>query len=150
MPSWIVKLGTLMALAQTISGAQIYIKSTQPAANLYVTHCTVIIEDDLFGCQGSSEPFKKECGSNEGIETKSICKTASVTVDWTTAQLTFTNDDGNTANCTLSSTSQDGHCDTDDPNEYPIESPHASTASGRLTAGAALWGLGTMAAGFLI
>ncbi|PWY74522.1 hypothetical protein BO94DRAFT_549652 [Aspergillus sclerotioniger CBS 115572] len=150
MPSWIIQLGALMALAQTISGAEIYIKSTQPPANLYVTHCSVIIEDELFGCKGSSEPFKRSCGRNKGIETKSICKSATVTVDWTTAQLSFKNSDGNTANCTLNSTSSFGHCNTDNPDEYPIETVHKSAASGGLAASAALLGLGTMAAGLLI
>ncbi|GKZ40472.1 hypothetical protein AbraIFM66951_000236 [Aspergillus brasiliensis] len=142
MPSWIVKLGALVALAHTVAGSQITLRTTTPPANEYVTHCTVILNDELFGCKGSSKPFGKKCGHNRGIETKSICDTSSVTVDWSTAQVTFQDNNGHSANCTLSSTEEGGHCNTDNPDEFPIEHNGAE----KLGAGAALWGLGTMAA----
>ncbi|PYH39237.1 uncharacterized protein BO87DRAFT_372405 [Aspergillus neoniger CBS 115656] len=146
MPSWIVKLGALVALAHTVAGSQISLRTTTPPANEYVTHCTVILDDEFFGCKGSSKPFGKKCGHNRGIQTKSICDTSSVTVDWSTAQVTFQDNNGHSANCTLSSTEEGGHCNTDDPDEFPIEHNGAE----RLGAGAALWGLGTMAATLFI
>ncbi|KAE8356295.1 hypothetical protein BDV28DRAFT_116916 [Aspergillus coremiiformis] len=149
MPSWFLKLGSAMALVQTISGAYIYIKSTQPPANSYVTHCTVIIDDgDLFGCQGSSKPFKKKCGKNKGTETKTICDSASVTVNWETGDLQFKSANGDHANCTLDTTDPWGQCDTTDPTKYPkIEN---NQASGLFSVSSALYGLGPLAAGLLI
>ncbi|KAE8141712.1 hypothetical protein BDV38DRAFT_191083 [Aspergillus pseudotamarii] len=148
MPSWLLTLGTGFALAQTISGAYIYIKTTQPPANSYVTHCTVIIDEELFGCEGSSNPFKKKCGKNTGTETKEICETASVTVNWDTGDLQFKNDHGDHANCTLSTTNEWGECDTSDANKYPkIQDNHAESL---FSVSSALYGLAPVAAGLLI
>ncbi|KAF9891513.1 hypothetical protein FE257_003980 [Aspergillus nanangensis] len=148
MHSWLLKFGAIAALAQTISGAHVYIKTTKPPANEYVSHCTVIFEDPIFGCEGSSEPFTKGCGGNRGVSSKAICKTAKVTVDWDTGKLEFENDNGDHANCTLSTTEQWGECDTTDANKYPkVES---SRAGGVVSAGGALLGLGGVAAGLLI
>ncbi|GES57384.1 hypothetical protein ATEIFO6365_0001067200 [Aspergillus terreus] len=145
----LLKLGALAALAQTISAAHIYIKTTSPPANKYVSHCTVIIDDELFGCSGSSEPFSKGCGGNRGTSTKSICKTAQVTVDWDNGKLDFTNDSGDHANCTLSTTQQWGECDTTDPNKYPKVEDNGA-ASSLFGAGSAIAGLGSLAAGLMI
>ncbi|RAL17470.1 uncharacterized protein BO97DRAFT_6834 [Aspergillus homomorphus CBS 101889] len=143
----LLKLGAILALAQAITAAQIKIKTTNPPANSYVSHCSVIVEDELFGCKGSSKPFKKECGKNQGVQTKSICGDASVTVDWYSAVLTFKSADGQTANCTLSSTKTEGHCDTSNPTEYPQEHNGAARL---LNANTALWALAPIAAGLLI
>ncbi|KAE8395517.1 hypothetical protein BDV23DRAFT_145129 [Aspergillus alliaceus] len=147
MPSWLLKPSTVMALAQTITGAHIYIKSTQPPANKYVTHCTVIIDDELYGCKGSSKPFKKKCGRNKGTETKKICDGSSVTVNWETGDLQFKSQNGDHANCTLSTTNPWGECDTNDPNKYP---KIASQAASLFSVNTALYGLAPVAAGLLI
>ncbi|PWY64263.1 hypothetical protein BO70DRAFT_303072 [Aspergillus heteromorphus CBS 117.55] len=146
MPSWLVKLGALTVLAQTISAAELHIRTTDPPANNYVEHCTVILNDELFGCKGSSKPFPNECGQNYGVETKSICDTMSVTINWDTALVMFDDNKGNTANCTLSSVETEGHCNTDNSTAYPVEANNAV----HLSAGTALWGLGTMALGLFL
>ncbi|RAH85821.1 hypothetical protein BO86DRAFT_386112 [Aspergillus japonicus CBS 114.51] len=143
----LLKLGALFALAQTLTAAEIKIRTTNPPANSYVSHCSVILEDELFGCKGSSKPFKKSCGRNTGVQTKSICGDASVTVDWYSAVLTFESADGRTANCTLSSTETEGHCNTDDPDAFPVEQNGAGRLLGARTA---LWGVAPVVVGLLV
>ncbi|OJK04247.1 hypothetical protein ASPACDRAFT_75728 [Aspergillus aculeatus ATCC 16872] len=143
----LLKIGALLALAQTLRAAEIKIRTTNPPANSYVSHCSVILEDELFGCKGSSKPFKKSCGRNTGVQTKSICGDASVTVDWYSAVLTFESADGRTANCTLSSTETEGHCNTDDPDAFPVEHNGAGRLLGPHTV---FWGVAPVVAGLLL
>lgn len=147
MQSWIFKFGALAALAQTISAAQIHIETTHPSANKYKSHCTVIVEDELFGCKGSSSPFPGGCGDNSGTKEASICGKNTIEVNWHNAQLTFKSSDGQEAKCVLSTTSQWGECNTDDPNQYPLE----NGVSGLFDAGkSVLYGLTPIAAGLLL
>lgn len=147
MQSWILKFGALAALAQTISAAQLHIETTHPSANKYKSHCTVIVEDEIFGCKGSSSPFPGGCGDNEGTKEASICGDNTIEVNWKNAQLTFKSSDGQEAKCVLSTTSQWGECNTDDPNQYPLE----NGASGLFDAGkSVLYGLTPIAAGLLL
>ncbi|PYH93235.1 hypothetical protein BO71DRAFT_5691 [Aspergillus ellipticus CBS 707.79] len=146
MPSWLIKLSALTLLAQSISAAEVHIRTTDPPANNYVMHCTLIINDSLFGCKGSSKPFPNECGQNYGIETKSICGTSSVTINWDTAEFEYNDNKGNTANCTLSGVETESHCNTNNSTQYAVE----HNAAPRLSAGTAFWGLGTMALGLLV
>lgn len=147
MQSWILKFGALAALAQTISGAQVHIETTHPPANKYKAHCTVIVEDEIFGCKGSSSPFPGGCGDNQGTKQASICGDNTIEVNWHTAQLTFKSADGKQAGCVLSTTSQWGECNTDNPDQYPLE----NGASSLFDAGkSVLYGLTPIAAGLLL
>lgn len=148
MQSWILKFGALAALAQTISAAQIHIETTHPSANKYKSHCTVIVEDNIFGdCKGSSTPFPGGCGDNKDTDPATICGDKTVSVDWRTAELSIKDTDGNEEKCVLSTTSQWGECNTDDPNKYPTE----NGASGLFDAGkSVLYGLTPIAAGLLL
>merc|ERR1712187_913696 len=92
MQSWILKFGALAALAQTISAAQVHIETTHPPANKYKSHCTVIVEGELWpGCNGgSSGPFPGGCGDNSDTDPASICGDGKVNVNWTTGMLNIT------------------------------------------------------------
>ncbi|ODM17693.1 hypothetical protein SI65_06481 [Aspergillus cristatus] len=149
MQSWILKFGALAALAQTISAAQLHIETTHPPANKYKSHCTVILEDELWGnCKGSSSPFPGGCGDNSDTKPATICGDNTVNVNWKTGQLTIKSADGQKeAKCVLSSTSQWGECNTDNPDQYPLE----NGASSLFDAGkSVLYGLTPIAAGLLL
>ncbi|PKY02733.1 hypothetical protein P168DRAFT_291866 [Aspergillus campestris IBT 28561] len=149
MQSWLLKFGAIAALAQTISGAHIYVKTTNPPANRYVSHCTVIIDDDLFGCSGSSKPFSEGCGGNRGVSSQKICGDGEVEVNWHSGELVFTAPDGQHANCTLSTSRSGGECDTEDPNKYPPVH-FKNAASGPVNVNNLLYGMGSVAAGLLL
>ena len=150
MQSWILKFGALAALAQTISAAQVHIETTHPPANKYKSHCTVIVEGELWpGCNGgSSGPFPGGCGDNSDTDPASICGDGKVNVNWTTGMHNITSDDGqHSAGCVLSTTSQWGECDTNNPDQYPLE----NGASSLFDAGkSVLFGLTPIAAGLLL
>jgi hypothetical protein len=91
----------------------IHIENTQPPANKYVTHCTAMIDGNLAGCaDASSEPFDLSCddGGHTGVHTRSICNTASITIDWETLEVKFKNDQGDIGSCTLDKGEAQGGC----------------------------------------
>lgn len=91
----------------------IHIENTQPPANMYVTHCTAMIDGNLAGCEdASSEPFKLSCDdkSHTGVQTRSICETATITIDWESKEIKFQNDVGDIGSCTLDKDEAGGGC----------------------------------------
>lgn len=144
------KLGALVALAQTISAAQLHIETTHPPANKYKSHCTVIVSSsDPFNdkCSGSSSPFPGGCGDNHGTKKASICGDKTIEVNWNRGTLRYLDASGQEqAHCTLSSVLQGGECDTNDPNKYP----EPTSAAPGLSAINALLGLTPVVAGLLI
>lgn len=143
------KLGALVALAQTISAAQLHIETTHPPANKYKAHCTVIVSADNpleGGCSGSSSPFPGGCGDNRGTKEATICGNKTIRVNWEQGTLEYEADNQVKAHCTLSSTHQGGECDTDDPEKYP----HPTSAAPGISAINALLGLTPVVAGLLL
>lgn len=141
------KLGALVAMAQTITAANLHIETTHPPANKYKAHCTVILDDPLGGCSGSSTPFPGGCGDNLGVKKAKICGSNTITVDWNHGTLQYESSDGSTqAHCTLSSTHQGGKCDTNDPNKYP----EPTSAAPGMSAISALLGITPVVAGLLL
>lgn len=107
-------LGALLSLAQSLRAARVHIENIHPPANKYVTHCTVQIDGDVFGCQdASSNGFKHGCGDNKVEGTQQICNSAAVTVNWDTLLVTFNNNAGDTASCTLNKNFRGGECEMD-------------------------------------
>lgn len=149
MQSWIFKLGAVVAMAQSIAGTGVHIKNTSPRANVYVHHCSLVLDGELLGCSGSSSPFDDQCGRNSGTQTKKICDDLSVSVNWYTGEVKFDGSNGN-AKCTLSTTQDGGHCNTDDPDQFPKGDYNA--ASSLMTRGNAVYGLAVpmVAAGMLL
>ena len=140
------KLGALVAMAQTISAANLHIETTHPPANKYKAHCTVIVTDAFAdGCKGSSSPFPGGCGDNLGVKKASICGSNTITVDWNHGTLQYSGDNTQ-AHCTLSSTHQGGKCDTSDPDRYP----QPTSAGPGLSAINALLGITPVVAGLLL
>lgn len=147
MQSFLLKFGALVALAQTVTAGQLHIETTHPPANKYKSHCTVILEDDLFGCSGSSQPFPQGCGGNRGVKTAPICGDDKITVDWHSGLLTFQSGSGQKAHCTLDSTADFGKCDTNDPDKYP---PPINSKASSVNPASVLYGLAPIAAGLLL
>lgn len=134
------KLGALVAMAHTIVADDLHIETTHPPANKYKSHCTVIFDEDILGCTGSSSPFPGGCGDNHGQKEATICGNT-LTVDWDHGTLQY-----QSKHCTLSSTHQGGSCDTNDPEKYP----QPTSAAPGLSAINALLGLTPVVAGLLL
>lgn len=112
MHSTWLQFGALLALAQFSSAVRLHIENTNPPANKYITHCTLIVDGNLHGCvDASSEPFVKGCGGNTGTATHTICNSAAVTIDWDTLKVTFDNNAGDHSECTLDTDQPGGECD---------------------------------------
>lgn len=112
MHSALIKFGALVALAQFSTAVRVHIENTNPPANKYVTHCSLIFDGDVHGCNdASSEPFDKGCGGNTGTATHTICDSAAVTINWDTLEVEFVNNAGDRAGCTLDTDQPGGECD---------------------------------------
>lgn len=140
MQSWIFKFGALAFLAQTVAAGKLHIETTHPPANKYKSHCTVIFEDDIAGCTGSSGPFPGGCGDNDGELTAPMCG-GTLTVNWDIGLVKYKDQ-----HCTLNSVKNFGKCDTSDPDQYPVP----SNSGNQVSANNALYGLAPLAAAGLL
>ncbi|RJE20711.1 hypothetical protein PHISCL_06956 [Aspergillus sclerotialis] len=143
----LLKLGALFGLAQTIMAGKVHIENTSPPANVYVHHCTIILDDPILGCSGSSPPLEEQCGRNgAGTTTHQVCPGTDVSVNWHTGQLKVKKGD-QTAQCVLSDVKTGGHCNTDQPNEFEKGDYNAANS---LSTSNALYGLAPLVAAGLL
>lgn len=140
------KLGALVAMAHTIAADNLHIETTHPPANEYKSHCTVIFDEPILGCTGSSSPFPGGCGGNHGVKKATMCGSKSLTVDWNHGTLQYQGKNGQSVHCTLSTVQQGGSCDTNDPDKYP----EPTSAAPGLSAISALLGITPVVAGLLL
>jgi hypothetical protein len=140
----LLKAGAALALAQSASAAHIHLKHTTPPALPSEIRCTMIIDDPINGCQGSSRPWEENCGRNDGDNSSRIIPSCdnggSVTVNWYTGLVNYQDKEGGKAHCVLNTTQAGGECNTDHPNRY--EKGDYDAASG--VAGNALYALAPM------
>ncbi|RMJ21846.1 hypothetical protein PHISP_07280 [Aspergillus sp. HF37] len=142
----LLKAGAVLAMAQSVSAAHIHVKNTTPPANPSEIRCTMIIDDPINGCQGSSAPWEENCGRNEGDSSTrafpSCNNGGEVTVNWYTGLVNYQDNEGTKAHCVLSKTKTGGECDTDHPNRYEKGDYDAANGLG----GNALYALAPMVA----
>lgn len=142
------KLGALLALAQSISAAEITLMNTSPPALPDEHACTLIIHNPINGCKGSSHPWSQICGRNDGsASTKAISgcsNNAHVTVDWFTGVVHFSDDAGGKAMCVLSGVHDGGHCNTNHPHTF--DRGNYNAANTLVTPNNALYALGSVIA----
>lgn len=142
----LLKAGAVVALAQSVAGAHIRLKNTNPPANPSEIRCTLIIDDPINGCAGSSRPWEENCGRNEGDNSTRIIPSCDnggrVTVNWYTGLVKYHDKEGGEEHCVLSTTKAAGECNTNHPNRY--EKGDYDAASG--VAGNALYALAPMVA----
>lgn len=147
----LLKLGAVLALAQSISAAKISLMNTSPPALPNEHACSLIIHDPIHGCKGSSKPWSEICGRNDGsASSKAISScpnNAQVTVDWYTGVVHFSDDAGGKAMCVLNDVHDGGHCDTNHPHAF--DKGDYNAANTLVTPNNALYALGSVIAAAL-
>lgn len=115
MHSIFIKSIALLSFSQLLSAARIHIENTNPPANKYITHCSVVIDGTVFGCKdASAEPYPKGCGANKGNDKwVQICGSASMKVEWDNpdVKVTFRNNEMQESSCNLKNDKPGSSCE---------------------------------------